>query len=140
MDVTVGRFAEPGSLLPGLEINIGAGELLPGAEQDVRHRREIVCHDGPLQCAPRYINPRREIVKAASFMHPLALLQILILVTVANATPVVAKRTFGDRLAHPVDGNLTLPDGRPLFGPSKTVRGLLLALIITAAAAPLVGI
>ena len=73
-------------------------------------------------------------------MHPLALLQILIVVTVANATPVVAKRIFGDRLAYPVDGNLALPDGRPLFGPSKTVRGLLLALIITAAAAPLVGL
>jgi hypothetical protein len=73
-------------------------------------------------------------------MHPLALLQVLILVTVANATPVVAKRIFGDRLAYPVDGSLTLPDGRPLFGPSKTVRGLLLALIITAAAAPLVGL
>ena len=73
-------------------------------------------------------------------MHPLALLQVLILVTVANATPVVAKRIFGDRLAYPVDGNLTLPDGRPLFGPSKTIRGLLLALIITAAAAPLVGL
>jgi hypothetical protein len=52
-------------------------------------------------------------------MHPLALLQLLILVTAANATPVVAKRIFGDRLAYPVDGNLTLPDGRPLFGPSS---------------------
>jgi hypothetical protein len=73
-------------------------------------------------------------------MHLLALLQILILVTVANATPVVAKRIFGDRLAYPVDGNLMLPDGRRLFGPSKTVRGLLLALTITTAAAPLVGL
>jgi hypothetical protein len=73
-------------------------------------------------------------------MHPVALLQILILVTVANATPVVAKRILGDWLAYPVDRYLTLSDGHPLFGPSKTVRGLLLALIITAAAAPLVGL
>jgi CDP-2,3-bis-(O-geranylgeranyl)-sn-glycerol synthase len=60
-------------------------------------------------------------------MHLTALLQILILVTVANATPVIAKRILGNRFAYPVDGNITLYDGRPLLGPSKTVRGLLLA-------------
>jgi hypothetical protein len=73
-------------------------------------------------------------------MHLTALLQILILLTVANATPVIAKRILGNRFAYPVDGNITLYDGRPLFGPSKTVRGLLLALVVTAAAAPLLGL
>jgi hypothetical protein len=73
-------------------------------------------------------------------MQLLALLQILILVTVANATPVIAKRILGSRFAYPVDGNITLYDGRPLFGSSKTVRGLLLALVVTAAAAPLLGL
>ena len=73
-------------------------------------------------------------------MHLTALLQILILLTVANATPVIAKRILGNRFAYPVDGNITLYDGRPLLGPSKTVRGLLLALVVTAAAAPLLGL
>jgi len=73
-------------------------------------------------------------------MHLLPLLQILILIVVANATPVVATRIFGDRFSYPVDGNLTLWDGRPLLGPSKTVRGVLLALVVTAAAAPLLGL
>jgi CDP-2,3-bis-(O-geranylgeranyl)-sn-glycerol synthase len=49
-------------------------------------------------------------------MHLTALLQILILLTVANATPVIAKRILGNRFAYPVDGNITLYDGRPLFG------------------------
>jgi hypothetical protein len=73
-------------------------------------------------------------------MHLLPLIQILTLIVVANATPVVAKRIFGGRFSHPVDGNLTLWDGRPLLGPSKTVRGVLLALVVTAAAAPLLGL
>jgi len=70
-------------------------------------------------------------------MHLLALLQILVLVSVANATPVITKRIFGNRLAHPLDGNVVFCDQRPLLGSSKTVRGALLALIVTAAAAPL---
>ena len=37
-------------------------------------------------------------------MHLTALLQILILLTVANATPVIAKRILGNRFAYPVDG------------------------------------
>jgi CDP-diglyceride synthetase len=73
-------------------------------------------------------------------MQPLALFQVLVLLTLANGTPVVAKRLFGDRFAYPLDGMLLFFDGRPLFGPSKTIRGILLALVVTVLAAPLVGL
>lgn len=73
-------------------------------------------------------------------MHATALLQLLILLTLANGTPVVTKKILGQRLAYPLDGGTVFFDGRPLFGPAKTIRGILLALLITGAAAPLIGL
>src|SRR5262245_64515294 len=72
-------------------------------------------------------------------MHPLVLFKVLILLIVANGTPVIAKRIFGARFAQPLDGGRSFIDGRPLFGPSKTIRGIVLALIITTVAAPILG-
>lgn len=73
-------------------------------------------------------------------MRLLSILQVLVLLAVANGTPVIAKRLLGQRLAWPLDGGLRLWDGRPLFGPSKTWRGILLALLATGLAAPLLGL
>jgi CDP-diglyceride synthetase len=73
-------------------------------------------------------------------MQPLVVTQLLILLTLANGTPVVAKRILGGRFAWPLDGGMTFFDGRPLFGKSKTVRGILLAILATAAGAPLIGL
>jgi CDP-2,3-bis-(O-geranylgeranyl)-sn-glycerol synthase len=73
-------------------------------------------------------------------MHPVGLLKVLVLIVLANATPVIAAQIFGARFSHPLDAHATFADGRPLFGRSKTVRGVLLALIVTAAAAPLLGL
>ena len=73
-------------------------------------------------------------------MHYWAVLQLLGLVTIANGTPVVSKRMFGDRFAWPLDGNRKFIDGRPLFGTSKTVRGILLSVVVTSVCAPLVGL
>jgi CDP-2,3-bis-(O-geranylgeranyl)-sn-glycerol synthase len=64
-------------------------------------------------------------------MHPLAILQSLALVTLANSAPVVAKRIFGAHFAWPIDGGIGFFDGRPLFGSSKTVRGIIAALLAT---------
>ncbi|MCZ8108678.1 MAG: CDP-archaeol synthase [Burkholderiales bacterium] len=64
--------------------------------------------------------------------HPLALMQVLFIVAVANGVPILAKKLFGDRLAHPLDFGVTLRDGCPLLGRSKTMRGLLLAVIFSA--------
>jgi CDP-2,3-bis-(O-geranylgeranyl)-sn-glycerol synthase len=73
-------------------------------------------------------------------MQYVSILQLLILVTLANGSPVVAKRIFGQRLAQPLDGNINFVDGRPLFGASKTVRGIIVSIFITSAGAPLLGL
>lgn len=73
-------------------------------------------------------------------MHPLAILQSIVLLTLANGTPVIAKRIFGRRFSRPLDGGITFRDQRPLFGPSKTIRGVLASIVITTAGAPLVGL
>ncbi len=58
-------------------------------------------------------------------------LQLLLLLVAANSAPVLAEFFLGSRGATPVDRGLRLPDGRPLFGSSKTWRGLLAALLAT---------
>jgi len=73
-------------------------------------------------------------------MHLLALAQVLILLSLANASPVIAKLFLGKTYARPIDGNTRFIDGRPLFGPSKTIRGLVVSLLLTALAAPLIGL
>ena len=73
-------------------------------------------------------------------MHPTLVVQLLILVAVANATPIVAKKVLGETFAWPLDGGARLADGRPLFGSSKTVRGIVLALLVTPLVAVLVGL
>ena len=73
-------------------------------------------------------------------MQPVLVLELLILLTVANGTPVVAKRLFGRAFAQPLDGGALFADGRPWFGPSKTIRGVVLATLATAAAAGVLGL
>ena len=43
----------------------------------------------------------------------------------------LAKRVLGERFAQPLDGGATWRDGRPLLGPSKTIRGVVLAILCT---------
>jgi CDP-diglyceride synthetase len=73
-------------------------------------------------------------------MQPLAILQSMVLLTLANGAPIVAKKIFRSRFSDPLDFGLVFLDGRPLFGPSKTVRGVLVSILITTAGAPLVGL
>jgi hypothetical protein len=73
-------------------------------------------------------------------MQPMPLLALLVLLLVANGTPVLAKWVLGDRFAFPLDGGVRFVDGRPLFGPAKTIRGIVLSVAATAAAAPVVGL
>ncbi len=68
------------------------------------------------------------------------LLRLVLLLFAANATPVIVKQLLGDRWSYALDGNREFVDGRPLFGRSKTIRGLVLAILATAVAAPLVGL
>jgi hypothetical protein len=68
------------------------------------------------------------------------ILKLVFLLAVANGTPVLVKRLMHERLAFPLDGGLRFFDGKPLFGASKTVRGLVSAVLVTSAAAPLLGL
>jgi len=72
--------------------------------------------------------------------HILLIVETLLLLGVANGTPIFATRFFGKHLNAPLDGGLKFPDGRPLFGPSKTVRGLVLSVACTTLAALLLGL
>ncbi|RXG97799.1 CDP-archaeol synthase [Bradyrhizobium zhanjiangense] len=73
-------------------------------------------------------------------MQLVHILQLLVLMTLANGTPIVAKKIFGSRLSFPLDAGTTFFDGRPLFGPSKTIRGILISFLVTTASAPLIGL
>ena len=72
-------------------------------------------------------------------MHILLTLQLLVLLTLANGAPVIAKKIGGGYFSFPLDFGVTFFDGRPLFGSSKTIRGLAAAVLATTAIAPLVG-
>ena len=67
-------------------------------------------------------------------------LEILLLILVANGVPVMAYGLLNQRFGLPLDMGVKLPDGRPLFGPSKTLRGLLLSLPLTGIIAELIGL
>lgn len=73
-------------------------------------------------------------------MHYEALAQVLILLSLANGSPVIAKRIFGETYAAPVDGNARFFDGRPVVGPSKTIRGIVISLVVTTLGAIALGL
>jgi CDP-archaeol synthase len=73
-------------------------------------------------------------------MHPGETLTALALVMAANGSPVVATKLFGRRFSYPLDGHRRLSDGNRLFGASKTVRGVVTAMLATVAAAVLLGL
>jgi CDP-2,3-bis-(O-geranylgeranyl)-sn-glycerol synthase len=68
-----------------------------------------------------------------------AVIGILLLLMVANGAPIIAARLFGPAAENPVDFGVHLADGHPLFGSSKTWRGLVAALLACALSAPLLG-
>jgi CDP-diglyceride synthetase len=70
---------------------------------------------------------------SSGFVH------LLVLIIVANGAPVLLRFFLRDRLKTPIDGGAVLPDGRRLFGESKTWRGVAGALLAAAAMAVLLG-
>jgi hypothetical protein len=64
--------------------------------------------------------------------------ELLLWLIVANGTPVLLALMVGKRGNRPLDGGRLLADQRPLFGPSKTIRGIAVAVIASTLAAPLV--
>jgi CDP-diglyceride synthetase len=73
-------------------------------------------------------------------MHLLAILQVMVLLAVANGVPVIAKKLLASKFAWPLDCGVAFIDRRPLLGASKTFRGIVLSIVVTTAAAPLLGL
>lgn len=68
------------------------------------------------------------------------IIPLLMLLSLANGTPLVARKFFGNRLTYPLDGDREFFDGRPLFGRAKTLRGVVCAIVVTTAGGMLVGL
>ena len=73
-------------------------------------------------------------------MNMALIFRTLVLLAVANGTPVIVKRVFGARADHAIDCGMRLADGRFMFGPSKTLRGIVSSVIATALAAAAIGL
>jgi len=73
-------------------------------------------------------------------MHGALLLQLLILLVVANGTAVIAKKILGVAFGRALDGGALFVDGEPIFGPSKTIRGVVVSLLGTSVCAALMGL
>jgi len=66
-------------------------------------------------------------------------LEILLLIVVANATPVIARIVFSHRANLAIDFGIRLKDRHYLFGQTKTWRGLLSSILITSLVASVLG-
>jgi CDP-2,3-bis-(O-geranylgeranyl)-sn-glycerol synthase len=67
------------------------------------------------------------------------IMEILLLLAVSNGAPVLARKLFADRFDYPLDLGKRFFDGRPVFGASKTIRGILASLLMTVVIARLMG-
>ncbi len=70
---------------------------------------------------------------------PLTPFLILMLLLAANGAPLLVARLCGSHWSCPVDFGVTAWDGRPLFGRSKTWRGVASAVVSATLVAVLVG-
>jgi CDP-2,3-bis-(O-geranylgeranyl)-sn-glycerol synthase len=75
-----------------------------------------------------------------AFMQVFLLVQLLILLVVANGAAVAAKKLFGATFARPLDGDALFVDGRPILGPAKTIRGIVASVLATSICAWLIGL
>ena len=73
-------------------------------------------------------------------MNMALVIRTLALLAIANGTPVIVKRLFGTRADLAIDGGMRLADGRFLFGPSKTIRGIASSVMATALIAAAMGL
>ncbi|HCB15288.1 MAG TPA: CDP-archaeol synthase [Gammaproteobacteria bacterium] len=64
---------------------------------------------------------------------------LLLLIVIANGTPVVTAKLCGDCGAHPLDGGWIMADGQRLLGDSKTWRGVLAATLASGLCAVFLG-
>jgi len=67
------------------------------------------------------------------------LIHLLLLIIIANGAPILIRVLLNDSFMLAVDFGQKLPDNKPLFGPSKTWRGIFAALSVTSLVAWLSG-
>ena len=59
------------------------------------------------------------------------LLNLLLLIIVANGAPILARVALKDKFDLAIDFGLYFPDNKPIFGHSKTWRGVIAAILVT---------
>ena len=64
---------------------------------------------------------------------------LVVLIMVANGAPIIIRNIMGDIANCPLDAGKTLSDHYPVFGNSKTWRGLFASVVFTVIAALLLG-
>jgi len=69
----------------------------------------------------------------------MSLLDLLFLIIVANASPILAAYLMRDKLDYPLDAGLALFDGQRVLGRSKTIRGIVAAVGCCTGAAVIIG-
>ncbi len=67
-------------------------------------------------------------------------LHVLFLIVVANGAPIIGRWLVNGRWATPIDGGAVFIDGLPLFGTSKTYRGVVFAVLATPVVAMGIGL
>ena len=67
-------------------------------------------------------------------------LVVLLLLGVANTSPIVARHLFRERCSWPIDFNRSFFDKRPILGKHKTWRGFFSSLLLTSLVGPMLGI
>jgi CDP-diglyceride synthetase len=66
--------------------------------------------------------------------------QTTLLLLAANGAPIIFRNLLGQNFSTPIDLGKVLADGHPLFGTSKTWRGLIAAITVTMLVAPLINL
>ncbi len=64
---------------------------------------------------------------------------IVVLLLAANGLPIIARNLFQEKFDYPIDFGFKLPDHHPVFGTSKTWRGIIASMIGTGLLAYLMG-
>ncbi len=67
------------------------------------------------------------------------IVKLVFLLVIANGAPIIARNILRHHFKRPIDGDIRLADGQPLFGPTKTIRGILLSVVLTGGCASLLG-
>lgn len=66
-------------------------------------------------------------------------LKFIILLIMANGGPIVASKLFASWMSFPIDAHRLFYDHQPIFGPTKTLRGIVASLIASVVFACLLG-